>query len=143
MGIFDFFKTEEEKEEDELLKIFEKVRVKNEAADELIAASPYNNLVVNGQISTALGRFGLDATNPVPVKGFSELFDYFHQLNIRKAFPTYEAYRRGSKSAENIDGNIDIYVLASRDGSSLEPIYVSMYCNETSSKIPEGFYLDT
>ena len=142
MGIFDFLKTEEEKEEDELLKIFERVRAKNEAADEMLAASPHNNSVVNGQISTAVGRFGLDATNPIPVKGFSGISDYFYKLDIRKKFPTYEDCRRGSTSAENIDGNIDIYVLTARDGSSLEPLYISMYCNETSSKIPDGFNLD-
>ena len=87
MGIFDFFKTEEEKEEDEVTKIFKRITERkkeiNEAADELISSSD-DNLVTNGQISTGVGRFGLDVTNPIPVKGFSGLDNYFNKLNIKR-----------------------------------------------------------
>ena len=47
--------------------------------------------------------------------------------------------RLGSTSAQNIKGSIDIYNLTAADGSSLERLYISMYCSETSSKLPEGF----
>ena len=142
MGIFDFFKTEEEKEQDEAIKILKRIaerkKARNEAGDELISSAFHDNLVTNGQISTGVGRFGLDVTNPIPVRGFSGLDDYFDKLNIKKKI-TWESSRLGSTSAQNINGNIDIYNLTAADGSSLKELYVCMYCNETSFKIPEGF----
>lgn len=140
MGIFDFFKSEEEKEQDELTRtmrrIAERKKARTEAADELVSATGSNDLVINGQISTATGRFGLDATNPIPVKGFSGLDYYFEKLCLQKKI-SWE--RLGSTSAYNINGMIDIYVLSSQDGSNLGRLYVCMYCDETSTKKPEGF----
>lgn len=139
MGIFDFFKSEEEKEEDEVLKILERVRerkkVRDQVLDEVVSTS-HNNLVSNGEISTATGRFGLDNTNPIPVKGVSGIDNYFHILSLRKKI---KWNRLGSTSTPNINGNIDIYTLTGEDGSELGRLHVCMYCEETTSKIPEGF----
>ena len=140
MGIFDFFKSDEEKEQDEVTKILKKMterkKARYEAADELISATSSDDLVSNGQISTGVGRFGLDVTNPIPVTGFSGLDNYFEKLCTQKKISWN---RLGSTSAENINGMIDIYNLTSTDGKSLGRLYVCMYCNETSSRIPEGF----
>ena len=140
MGIFDFFKSDEEKEQDEVTKILKKMterkKARYEAADELISATSSDDLVSNGQISTGVGRFGLDVTNPIPIKGFSGLDHYFEKLCLQKKISWN---RLGSTSAENINGMIDIYNLTSADGKSLGRLYVCMYCNETSSRIPEGF----
>ena len=140
MGIFDFFKSDEEKEQDEVTKIIkrmtERKKARNEAVDELISTTSSDDLVSNGQISTGVGRFGLDVTNPIPIKGFSGLDHYFETLCLQKKISWN---RLGSTSAENINGMIDIYNLTSVDGRSLGRLHVCMYCNETSSKIPEGF----
>jgi len=140
MGIFDFFKSEEEKEQDEATKILRRIaerkKARTEAADELVSATGSDDLVSNGQISTGIGRFGLDVTNPIPVKGFSGLDHYFEKLCLQKRI-SWE--RRGSTSAENINGMIDIYVLSAQDGSDLGRLYVCMYCDETSMRKPEGF----
>jgi len=139
MGIFDFFKSKEDKEHDEVLKIVQRVverkKARTDAVDELVSLS-FDNLVTNGQIATAQGRFGLEVTNPIPVKGFSGLDDYFDKLNYQKKI-SWD--RLGSTLTQNINGSIDIYNLTAADGSSLESLYISMYCSETSSKLPEGF----
>ncbi len=85
-GIFNFLKSDEEKRQDEALKLlkknFRKKKSKNfeQAADEAISSGGKNNIVTNGQISTGKGRFGLDRTNPIPVKGFTGLDYYFEKL---------------------------------------------------------------
>jgi hypothetical protein len=139
MGIFDFLKSKEDKEHDEALKILKKMlerkKARTDVADELVSLSD-DNLVTNGQIASAEGRFGLEVTNPIPVKGFSGLDNYFDKLNLQKRI-SWD--RLGSTSAQNINGSIDIYNVTAADGSSLERLYICMYCSETSSKLPEGF----
>jgi hypothetical protein len=139
MGIFDFLKSEEEKEQDEaarlLKKLTERKKARNEAADELISES-YDNLVINGEIANGVGRFGLDATNPIPIKGFSGLDHYFERLCLQKRI---RWDRRGSTSVDNINGMIDIYILTTANGETMGRLYVTMYSSETSTKIPEGF----
>ena len=140
MGIFNFFKSKEEKDQEDAIKILRKIeerrKARTEAANDAISSSGNNNIVSNGQISTGIGRFGLDATNPIPVKEFSGLDYYFEKLCLQKGI-SWKRY--GSTSAENINGMIDIYVLSSEDGSNLETLYVCIYCNETSTRKPEGF----
>lgn len=139
MGIFDFLKSEEEKEQDEaarlLKKLTERKKARNEAADELISES-YDNLVINGEIANGVGRFGLDATNPIPIKGFSGLDHYFERLCLQKRI---RWDRLGSTSVDNINGMIDIYILTTANGETMGRLYVTMYSSETSTKIPEGF----
>ena len=139
MGIFDFFKSEEEKEQDEavrlLNKLTERKKARNEAADELISES-YDDLVINGEIANGIGRFGLDATNPIPIKGFSGLDHYFERLCLQKRI---RWDRLGSTSADNVNGMIDIYTLTAANGESMGKLYITMYSSETSTKIPEGF----
>ncbi len=135
MGIFDFFKSEDEATRI-LRKMAERKKARTEAADDLVSASGSDNLVSNGQISTGTGRFGLDVTNPIPVKGFTGLDYYFESLCLEKRI-SWD--RRGSTSAGNINGMIDIYDLTAKDGSDQGRLYVCMYCNETSTRKPEGF----
>lgn len=140
MGFFDFLKSDEEKRQDEALKLLKKIserkKARTEAADEAISSGGKNNIVTNGQISTGKGRFGLDRTNPIPVKGFTGLDYYFEKLcrpnNIR-----WE--RRGSTSAENINGYVDIYDLSKINGEDVGTLFVCLYCEETSTKTPDGF----
>lgn len=140
MGIFDFLKSDEEKEHDEATKILKKIaerkKTRTEAADEAISSKGNNNHVINGQISTGIGRFGLDKTNPIPVKGFTGLDYYFEKLCGPKRF-SWD--RRGSTSVENINGYIDIYSLCNINGEDIGTLYVCLYCDETSTRIPDVF----
>lgn len=133
MGIFDFFKTKEQKARNILERTAGMARSGD--LDEMISAR-HDNIVTNGQISTGVGRFGLDVTNPIPVKGISGTENYFNKLSLQKKI-SWD--RLGSTSTQNINGNIDIYNLTAADGSNLERLYICWYCSETSSKLPEGF----
>ena len=90
------------------------------------------------EIPGASGRFGLDITNPIPVKASSGLEEYFSHLSriSNKAF-SYD--RLGSTSADNIPKMIDIYEVRDQSGTRYSNLYICWYVDGTSKKIPEGF----
>ena len=91
------------------------------------------------EIPGATGRFGLDVTNPIPVRAFSGLEEYFSHLSSisNKAF-SYD--RLGSISADNIPKMIDIYKIIDKTGKKYPDLYICWYVDSTSKKVPEGFF---
>ncbi len=87
----------------------------------------------------AYGRFGYDKTNPIPVRGFRGIHNYFSRLRtFDDEGVTYK--RIGAYSEENIKGPIDGYLI----NESVERenvIFLNIYNDRTSDKAPEGYIL--
>ena len=132
-----------EQEAKEIVNMLLQIQLKEKKArdsvlDEEISIKSNNKILSSNEISGSDGRFGLDVTNPIPVKGITGIDNYFEYLSSTCG-RTFKWDRQGSTSAENIDGMIDIYILTDVNGVKLPRLYICMYCDATSSKIPEGF----
>ena len=137
MGLFDFFKSKKSSEEDEVSKIFNKVIERKKTLDDLISSKSIS-MSGGDQIPGAHGRFGLDVTNPIPVEGFTGLDNYLLHLS-NSCGKKISWNRLGSTSSDNIDGMIDIYIPVDSSGKEYPRLYICMYCENTSEKIPAGF----
>ena len=141
MGLFDFFKNKENSEEAEVLKVIRNVtkrkKARDNALDDFISSSSISTLG-GDRIPGAHGRFGLDVTNPIPVKGFTGLENYL--LHLSNSCGKKISWKRsGSTSSDNIDGMIDIYIPVDDRGKEYPRLYICMYCDNTSENIPAGF----
>ncbi len=90
------------------------------------------------EIPGATGRFGLDATNPIPVRAVSGLVEYFSHLS-RISNKVFSYDRLGSTSADNVPKMIDIYEIRDQIGTKYPDLYICWYADSTSKKAPEGF----
>ncbi len=85
------------------------------------------------------GEFGLDKTNPIPVRSVPESYNYLKRLRTSNGGNlTYD--RIGSMKAPNIEQIIDAYNLY-LDNKKIATIYICPYNKKTSSKAPKGFKL--
>jgi hypothetical protein len=86
------------------------------------------------------GRFGFDASNPIPCKtlwGGMAYLERLHTIDGAKVV----AERVGSFSSDVVDSPIDGYDLTHPDGSDLGTIYISPYQARISQRAPDGFKL--
>jgi hypothetical protein len=90
------------------------------------------------EIPGATGRFGLDVTNPIPVRAHSGLKEYFSLLS-KKSNKKYSYDRLGSTSSPNIPKMVDIYRIKDQEGTKCPDLYMCLYGDSTSKKVPEGF----
>ena len=91
------------------------------------------------EIPGGLGEFGLDPTNPIPVRGVASNKIYLNE--IRTANGQKIEYKRNvSLKVPNIVGNIDEYEI-SQSGQFLCKLYVSPYHQKISQRPPKGFIL--
>ncbi len=129
MGLFDFFRTEEEKAAVILRK----------------AAIRYRKLARKDGVDTddipkGYGPFGLCETNPVPTDGVPGSNDYLSRLRTKDGRPI-ESSRIGCTGAPDVtSGIIDIYRIRSGD-ENLGTVYLCPYHKKNSRKAPEGFQL--
>jgi len=92
------------------------------------------------EIPGGFGEFGLEVTNPVPVKGIISNEIYLGKLRtLGGERITWD--RLGSTSIANIQDMIDIYEIKSISGNDLGTIYICPYHQKTSNKAPIGFKL--
>lgn len=87
----------------------------------------------------AYGRFGYDKTNPIPVRGFSGINNYFNRLRTSD-YEEVTYQRIGVFSADNIRELIDGY-LVSGIGQRENTLFLSIYNDRTSEKAPEKYIL--
>tara|TARA_A100001015_G_scaffold72901_1_gene80853 strand:- start:956 stop:3349 length:2394 start_codon:yes stop_codon:yes gene_type:complete len=90
------------------------------------------------EIPGAIGEFGLNKTNPVPVYGIASNEIYLKGLNT-KFGEKITWTRKGSYLIDEIQKEIDEYLIYNENGKFLTTIYISPYHWKTSKKIPKGF----
>ena len=92
------------------------------------------------EVENATGRFGFDATNPIPLNGIDRINDYFRRLRfINGERVVFE--RRGSVGAENLPFPVDKYIVGTQDNPESDILFVYAYHGNLANKAPEGFRL--
>jgi hypothetical protein len=90
------------------------------------------------EIPGAVGRFGYDPSNPIPIHGVPNSKFYLDKLRQSDGQPV-NFQREGSTSHESILLPIDQYLIFDFLGLELGRIYISPYHKKCSEKAPEGF----
>jgi hypothetical protein len=90
------------------------------------------------EIPEGKGEFGLDVTNPIPVRGILANEIYLNRLLTENGEKiTWE--RIGSFGSGNIDNPIDGYAIFDKARKQIATVYISPYHKKISSKAPRGF----
>jgi len=89
-------------------------------------------------IPQGFGKFGLEATNPVPVYGVPSNETYLRSLRTLSG-ERLKWRRVGSLQVENIVSPIDEYEIFNNAGDTTCFIYISPYHWRNSKRAPEGF----
>lgn len=84
----------------------------------------------------AYGRFGHDATNPIPVNGPSGEFVYLSRLRLRRTGSMVFFHKAGQV------GNLDVFELTNVSGKFVDRLYVDMYHPRCSRRYPDGYTLE-
>lgn len=92
------------------------------------------------EIPEGIGRYGLEKTNPIPIKGVMGNIAYLAKIRTKEGVKV-EYKRIGSTSAENIKTAIDIYEI-SVAGKLLDTFYLNPYHKRNSEKAPDGYDID-
>lgn len=92
---------------------------------------------VNGKVPGAFGKFGYDATNPIPTKGIPGSIAYLAKLKTENGVKV-EYERKGSTFSENVNHPIDMYVIR-ENGEHICMLYLCPYYKENSAIAPKGF----
>lgn len=138
MGWFDFFKRKEfVQEEKDWTTLLPK-----DLVDSFLSKIK-NNLQATREstISSGIGEFGLEKTNPIPTYGIPNNETYL--FSLRTANGNVLRYRRnGSIEVDNINEPVDEYEIYNYEGDVIAYLYLSPYHWKTSSKAPIGFYIN-
>jgi hypothetical protein len=133
MGLFDFFKKEEEKQPEWLSMI------PKEMANMFLSEIRNNPQACKlDEIPQGIGNFGLDKTNPVPVYGVPENEIYLSKLRLSNG-DRIRWRRIKSLEIASINKPIDEYEIFNMNGDTITLLYISPYHLKTSSKAPAGF----
>ena len=125
-----------------------------------------NKKYLEDEIENSYGDFGYVKTNPIPINGLAEMYQYLPKLRYLdksetdgklvyhpvKFIRTQESdnSKIGSKifegvasatSSPNIGDNIDVFNLYDINNLKIAKIYLHGYQNFTSKKAPKGLYL--
>jgi hypothetical protein len=134
MGLFDFLKSKNKRDEEE------------EGMAILMALTAHRKAmradsVDSDSLPTGYGPFGLCVTNPIPTKNVLGSNAYLAALRTIEN-GTVDATRIGSVCApdEVTTAMIDVYKIISA-GNKIAMLYVCPYHKKNSAKAPEGFIL--
>jgi hypothetical protein len=84
--------------------------------------------------------YGLIVEKPIYCSGISGSEKYLARLRTEMGH-MLKWERKGSTSANNIEGMIDIYEGMLPSGRFYKTIYINMYSNSNSNKAPKGFMI--
>ena len=125
-----------------------------------------NKKYLDDEIKNSYGDFGYVKTNPIPINGLAEMYQYlpklryldksetdgksvYHQVKFIRTQESDNS-KIGSKifegvgsatSSPNIGDNIDVFNLYDINNLKIAKIYLHGYQNFTSKKAPKGLYL--
>jgi hypothetical protein len=93
---------------------------------------------VTNEIQGAVGEYGLEVSNPVPVNGIAANNVYLGRLRTPDGMPIQWS-RVGSTRHKDINKPIDNYDIFNSKGKKITNIYISPYHLHTSTRAPKGF----
>jgi hypothetical protein len=92
-------------------------------------------------IELGIGEFGLDPTNPIPVRGIASSDIYLRRLRTLEGYGiTFD--RKESFEVAGMDGRVDPYEIY-HDGSLICTLYIHPYNQRISKRAPKGFRVVT
>jgi hypothetical protein len=90
------------------------------------------------ELPQAQGRFGHEASNPIPVNGIDQLNNYLDKLSLNTGESI--TYRRsGSLQKEGFPYPIDRYEILNSTGKICAILFFYAYHGSSSQQVPEGF----
>lgn len=95
---------------------------------------------ITNEVENAVGKFGYDVTNPIPINGIDMIDDYFARLTLITG-ESITKNRVGSTNAENLEFPVDIYEIFNTCNEKITTLFVYAYHGNMSNKAPEGFKL--
>ena len=150
MGLFDRLFRKTDRADDpppEVRAVFEKIRrfLNDESAQNQLYGPDIQRLVSSGasidQNVGAVGEFGRDPRNAIPVNGpLGELL-YISQL-VTATRSHLMGHRLGAIAHADVTGHVDVYEVASFDGSCWDILFFDMYHPRKSCRLPAGFQLE-
>lgn len=90
------------------------------------------------EIPGAIGRFGYDQTNPIPIHGIPNAKIYLSNLCLPNGH-SIQFTRIGSSWESAINLPIDSYQIYDGEGKEIAILYISPYHLKCAEKTPEGF----
>lgn len=92
-----------------------------------------------GTMKGAVGRFGIEPTNPIPVNGHIGIREYFKNICLENGKDiVYE--KSYSCMISDINGIVDMYIIYEKEKSEkVCELYVCIYNKYTSKLLPEKF----
>jgi hypothetical protein len=132
--------TEKSRAAPEVKDVFSKLHrlMDSEKAQNERLPEPYRSQVLHGadcdEIAQAVGEFGRDPRNPIPVNG--SLGEMIYLSNLRTADSQQIMFHRlGSIS------NVDIYETVSLDGAMWDILFLHQYHPRKSRRAPPGYHI--
>lgn len=107
-------------------------------AEPFVAMTGTELLDASDRIPGAIGRFGLDATNPIPVNGVGGEIVYLNTLRARSGVGLL-FHRVGSQRTSLHPHPVDEYEVVAVDASQWARLFFSLYYPRRSREVPEGF----
>ncbi len=90
------------------------------------------------EIPGAMGRFGLDPSNPIPIHGIPNARIYLDNLLLANG-DLVQFERQGSVQVPTINLPVDHYAIFDFEDKIIASLYLSPYHKRCSEKAPEGF----
>ena len=95
------------------------------------------NATQHGKVPGAYGKFGYDATNPIPTKGIPGSISYLAKLRTEDGVKV-EYKRKGCTHAENFKHPVDRYEIRENE-EYVCMLHLCPYYKENSAIAPKGF----
>ena len=101
-----------------------------------------NNSEMGSEVENAMGKFGYDIGNPIPLQGIDKINDYFVKLKLNTG-ESITKNRIGSFKAENLPYPVDKYEILNIKKEVVAHLFVYAYHGSNSLKVPEGFIFES
>ncbi len=142
MSIWDFlgFKKRKDEKKKNAAEAINSVEKQNEALQRTGFGRKYEAGGTIDQIPNGRGEFGRVPTNPIPVNGSYGEVAYLSRLRLKDTGGIVVFHRLGSFSSDHVCENpVDGFELMSLDGSFKDKLFLDMYHDGQSKKLPEGY----
>ena len=96
---------------------------------------------VSDEVAGGKGRFGYDASNPIPVAGIQGEYLYLSRLKTESG-ERLVYHHNGSCYAANSVNELDRFTMTRADGTIECELYLDKFHVGNSQKVPQGLLLD-
>ena len=138
--LFSFWKQGSKKKQ-LAVKAINSVDMQNDAVERTnFGVKKYQDGGTIDQLPNAIGEFGRESSNPIPVNASYGEVTYLSRLRVENTGNAIAFHRLGSCGSKNVcDHPVDCFEIISLDGTFRDKLYFDMYHDGQSSKVPAGY----